>query len=60
MCVCQQRPFAELQPLAAEADWTLEQLMAETRCGATCGLCRPYLREMLKSGRVVFDSIILE
>jgi len=60
MCVCQGIPFSQLQPQAAAAGWTLEDLMRETRCGATCGLCRPYLREMLRTGRTVFDSIILE
>ena len=60
MCVCQRLTFAELKPRAEAAGWTLEELMQETRCGATCGLCRPYLREMLRTGRTLFDAIILE
>ncbi|HET9133733.1 MAG TPA: (2Fe-2S)-binding protein [Gemmatimonadales bacterium] len=53
-------PFARLLPVARAEGWTLEALMAETGCGDQCGMCRPYLREMLASGTVVFDRILRE
>lgn len=59
-CVCQRFPFAELAPLARERGWTLEDVMRETGCGDQCGLCRPYLREMLKSGTTEFHTVLWE
>jgi len=60
MCVCQRMPFERLLPLARAKDWTLEDIQRETLCGASCGLCQPYLREMLKTGRTVFTEILTE
>ena len=59
-CVCQRTLFAQLLPMARENGWDLPQLMAETGCGAQCGLCRPYLREMLRSGTTVFHEVLTE
>lgn len=59
-CVCRQTPFAELLPRARAEGWQLPDLIRETGCGGSCGLCRPYLRAMLRSGQTVFDEIILE
>ncbi len=60
MCVCQRMPFERLLPLARQNQWTLEDMMRETQCGAGCGLCRPYLREMLRTGQTVFREILTE
>jgi bacterioferritin-associated ferredoxin len=60
MCVCQRMPFERLLPLARAGNWTLEDIQRETLCGAGCGLCRPYLREMLRTGRTVFTEILTE
>lgn len=57
-CVCRNRLFAELLPMARAASWSLAALMRETGCGDQCGLCRPYLRRMLATGDTVFHSII--
>jgi bacterioferritin-associated ferredoxin len=54
------RPFAELLPMARAQDWDLQALTAQTGCGGSCGLCRPYLRRMLATGEVVFHEIIVE
>jgi bacterioferritin-associated ferredoxin len=35
-------------------------LMHETGCGAQCGLCKPYLRRMLRTGETEFHEIITE
>ncbi len=53
-------PFATLEPLAREHGWTLDDVMQETGCGDQCGLCRPYLREMLRTGQVEFHDILWE
>jgi bacterioferritin-associated ferredoxin len=60
MCVCRRVPFAELLPRARAQVWGLDQLMAQTGCGAQCGLCRPYLRRMLATGETVFHEILTE
>ncbi len=57
-CVCRQMTFAELLPLARSRGWDREALGAATGCGRQCGLCRPYLREMLATGRTVFTSLL--
>ena len=60
MCVCQRMPFDRLLPIARERGWSLEDIMRETQCGAGCGLCLPYLRQMLKTGQTVFTEILTE
>jgi len=57
-CVCQRMPFATLLPLARARRWTLEEILRETGCGDQCGLCRPYLREMLQSGTTEFHEVL--
>jgi bacterioferritin-associated ferredoxin len=53
-------PFAKLLPLAREHGWTLQDVMRETGCGDGCGLCRPYLRRMLKTGETQFTELLTE
>lgn len=57
-CVCRNRPFRELLPEAQSRQWSLNQLIRETGCGGQCGLCKPYLREMLATGRTEFDTLL--
>ena len=59
-CVCRQILFADLLPQARAGNWQLPDLIRETGCGGSCGLCRPYLRAMLRTGQTVFGEIILE
>jgi bacterioferritin-associated ferredoxin len=59
-CVCKRTLFAQLEPVARAGGWDLDRLMAETGCGTTCGLCRPYLREMLSTGTTVFHEILVD
>jgi bacterioferritin-associated ferredoxin len=59
-CVCRDIAFAELLPRARAAGWDLEALIRETGCGGGCGLCRPYLRRMLRDGTVVFREILTD
>jgi len=60
LCVCRNTTFASLLPLARERQWALPDLIRETGCGGGCGLCRPYLREMLRTGQTEFNEVILE
>ena len=59
-CICMRMPFATLLPLARAAGWNLETLMAETGCGDQCGLCRPYLRRMLRTGQTEYRELLGE
>lgn len=52
--------FSQLLPLVEEHGWDLPQLQEATGCGAQCGMCRPYLREMLASGTTIFHSVLEE
>lgn len=57
-CICRNTDFAVLLPLAREREWDLSELMRETGCGAQCGLCRPYLRRMLRTGETAFHELL--
>jgi bacterioferritin-associated ferredoxin len=59
-CICRNTPFAELLARAKTCGWSLEELIKQTGCGAQCGLCRPYLRRMLRTGETVFHEILSE
>lgn len=59
-CICRQTPFAQLLPRALASNWTLSDLIRETGCGGQCGLCRPYLRRMLRTGETVFHQLLSE
>jgi bacterioferritin-associated ferredoxin len=53
-------PFERLLPLARAERWDLDAIMRETGCGAQCGLCRPYLRRMLRTGETAFHDLLAE
>jgi len=57
-CVCLNRRFVDLLPMARARGFDLADLMRATGCGDQCGLCRPYLRRMLSTGETVFHQII--
>ena len=57
-CICRNFEFSELLPRARAADWTLDDLVRETGCGVQCGLCRPYLSRMLRTGETEFHEIL--
>jgi bacterioferritin-associated ferredoxin len=57
-CICKATPFGELYPRAVAAGWSLDDLMRETGCGTQCGLCRPYLRRMLRTGQTAFTELL--
>jgi bacterioferritin-associated ferredoxin len=57
-CICRDVAFDALLPRARASGWTLDDLIRETGCGGQCGLCRPYLREMLLTGRTAFYELL--
>jgi bacterioferritin-associated ferredoxin len=59
-CICRSLAFSELLPRARAAGWGLQDLMSETGAGAQCGLCRPYLRRMLRTGETAFHQLLTE
>lgn len=59
-CICRNTAFAELLPRARAHNWDLLALMQVTGCGAQCGLCRPYLRRMLRTGETAFHEILTD
>jgi bacterioferritin-associated ferredoxin len=59
-CICRQTPFERLLPLARAGQWTLADVIRETGCGGQCGLCRPYLRRMLRTGETAFHQLLGE
>ena len=57
-CLCYQYTFFELMQMAKENRWsTVEQISGAVGCGTGCGLCRPYLQKMLRTGEVEFEII---
>jgi bacterioferritin-associated ferredoxin len=57
-CVCQRLPFALVLQLARAGDWSVGDVVRETGCGDQCGMCRPYLRQMLATGRTIFSEVL--
>ena len=58
-CVCMKRTFTELKELASARSLDFEALRTETGCGAGCGLCASYVKEMLRSGKTVFHELLV-
>ena len=59
-CICKATSFEDLLPMARAWHWDVADLMRETGCGAQCGLCRPYLRRMLRTGETEFYELLSE
>ena len=59
-CICRDLSFSELLPRARANNWDLLGLMQATGAGAQCGLCRPYLRRMLRTGETDFHQLLTE
>ncbi len=53
-CICHDRTFDELKRIAAAEHLTLDQLKQRTGCCTGCGMCEPYVRLMLATGRTAF------
>lgn len=54
-CLCYPHTFAELKELADANGWTtIADITRAVGCGSGCGLCRPYLAKMLRTGETAF------
>ena len=60
-CICVGVTFKTLKSAAEKAGCsTVDQLQREAEFGTGCGLCKPYVREMLRTGETEFDRVITE
>lgn len=50
-CLCAGVTFEEFKRRAEKTGASLPELQKATGCGMGCGLCRPYLSLVLKTGR---------
>ncbi len=50
-CVCREVTFARLIALARERGMGFDELPRMTGCGTGCGMCIPYIRVALATGR---------
>ena len=57
-CVCYGLLFETILERATEEEWTIEDIKTILGCGDACGMCVPYMKEMLRSGKIVFNEII--
>lgn len=55
-CVCRRVTFAELKAMSSPGT-TVEELSQRTGCGTGCGMCRPYVALMLRTGRTAFAPL---
>lgn len=53
-CVCKKITFAELARLARERGCGVGEVAAERGAGRGCGLCRPYVESIERTGRTSF------
>ncbi len=50
-CVCFDQPFEKLLRMAREEGLTQDELSERTGCCTGCGMCKPYVRVVLTTGR---------
>ncbi|MBC7835649.1 MAG: hypothetical protein H7Y88_11200 [Phycisphaerales bacterium] len=50
-CVCLDLPFVELLELARREGLGFDELSRRTECCTGCGLCEPYVRVALRTGK---------
>jgi bacterioferritin-associated ferredoxin len=56
-CVCHDIEFADLKHLADSVNLDIEGLKRASRCCSSCGMCEPYVRLMLVTGKVRFPIL---
>lgn len=60
-CICSMVSFSELKTIAEEHNIKeVEALQRVKPFGLSCKLCVPYVRQMLRDGRTVFETPIIE
>lgn len=56
-CVCTGLTFEEIKRRAETLGLDFDALRKETGCAERCGLCEPYVRAMLRTGRTSFRPL---
>lgn len=56
-CVCHGMTFVALKAIRDREGLDFEGLRARTRCASGCGLCEPYIRLMIETGRTAFPVL---
>ena len=56
-CVCLDVSFRRLLALQDEHGWGLERLREETGCCSGCGMCEPYVRLALATGKTTLPVL---
>lgn len=51
-CVCRNVTFAQLWETHQKTGAKLRDLQVQTGCGTVCGMCLPYIKVVLRTGRV--------
>ncbi|WP_236254536.1 hypothetical protein [Mucisphaera calidilacus] len=59
-CVCTRQAFTDLLAQAERDGLNLDELALRTGASTCCGMCRPYLSAMLRSGQTVFTQVLDE
>lgn len=60
-CLCHGVTFASLAEVTrVSGAETVRELQAHASFGRGCGLCRPYVRRMLRTGETVFREVVTE
>jgi len=57
-CMCEQKRFDMLVPIAKEHGLDLRGLAKVTGCGTHCGWCVAYLRRALQTGETSFSVLL--
>lgn len=56
-CICAGVTFAELRAIAEAEQLDFPKLKRRTGACAGCGMCTPYVREMLATGATAFRPV---
>lgn len=59
-CVCAGVAFSEWLRIKRETGATMEQMAERTGCGEGCGMCRPYLEVVARTGEVSLPPLLPE
>ena len=54
-CVCSNVTFAQMRSLIVAHGGDERMLRERHNCGGACGMCLPYIRAMLHTGRTSFE-----